>query len=156
AMQPAAHFGGTGALVGVTALTAVVALAWRLRGGAAGLVVDASANLFTLVYLPFLLAPWQLLAAHPGDGQYWLGTCLVVTMCSDIGGYVPGVRLGRQRRARVGSPNKAWEGCGGSVGGCPVAGALVGTLMLGGDWWLGGVLGLAVGLAATAGDLIEC
>ena len=155
AMQPAAHFGGTGALVGVTALTAVVALAWRLRGGAEGFVVDASANLFTLVYLPFLLATWQLLAAHPGDGQYWLVTFIVVTISSDIGGYFAGILLGRHKMAPVISPNKTWEGFGGSVVGCTVAGALCVTLMLDGDWWIGVVLGLAVVLAATAGDLIE-
>ena len=155
AMQPAAHFGGTGALVGVTALTAVVALAWRLRGGAEGFVVDASANLFTLVYLPFLLATWQLLAAHPGDGQYWLVTFIVVTISSDIGGYFAGILLGRHKMAPVISPNKTLEGFGGSVVGCTVAGALCVTLMLDGDWWIGVVLGLAVVLAATAGDLIE-
>ncbi len=155
AMQPAAHFGGTGALVGVTALTAVVALAWRLRGGAEGFVADASANLFTLVYLPFLLATWQLLAAHPGDGQYWLVTFIVVTISSDIGGYFAGILLGRHKMAPVISPNKTWEGFGGSVVGCTVAGALCVTLMLDGDWWIGVVLGLAVVLAATAGDLIE-
>ena len=57
--------------------------------------------------------------------------------------------------APVISPNKTWEGFGGSVVGCTVAGALCVTLMLDGDWWIGVVLGLAVVLAATAGDLIE-
>lgn len=155
AMQPAAHFVGTEALVGVAALTAVVALAWRLRGGADGFVADASANLFTLVYLPFLLATWQLLASHPGDGQYWLVTFIVVTISSDIGGYFAGILLGRHKMAPVISPNKTWEGFGGSVVGCTVAGVLCVMLMLDGAWWVGVVLGLAVVLAATVGDLIE-
>ena len=154
AMQSAAHFGGAGALVGVTALTAVVALAWRLRGGADGFVADASANLFTLVYLPLLLATWQLLISHPGDGQYWLVTFIVVTISSDIGGYFAGILLWRHKMAPAISPNKTWEGFGGSVVGCTVAGVLCVMLMLDGDWWVGVVLGLAVVLAATAGDLI--
>ncbi|PDP84786.1 phosphatidate cytidylyltransferase [Glycomyces fuscus] len=155
AMQVAAYFGGTEWLVGTTALTAIVALVWRLRGGTEGFVADVAANLFTLVYLPFLLGTWLLLISHPEDGQYRLVTFIVVTISSDIGGYFAGILLGRHKMAPVISPNKTWEGFGGSVVGCAVAGALCVTLMLDGPWWVGVVLGLAVVLAATVGDLIE-
>jgi len=151
----AAYFGGTEWLAGTTALTAIIVLVWRLRGGADGFVADASANLFTLVYLPFLLGTWLLLIAHPEDGQYRLVTFIVVTISSDIGGYFAGIMLGRHKMAPVISPNKTWEGFGGSVVGCSIAGALCVTLMLDGPWWVGVVLGLAVVLAATVGDLIE-
>jgi len=155
AMQVAAYFGGTEWLAGTTALTAIILLVWRLRGGADGFVADASANLFTLVYLPFLLGTWLLLVSHPEDGQYRLVTFIVVTISSDIGGYFAGILLGRHKMAPVISPNKTWEGFGGSVVGCAIAGALCVTLMLDGPWWVGVVLGLAVVLAATVGDLIE-
>ncbi|MBE3000051.1 phosphatidate cytidylyltransferase [Nocardiopsis sp. HNM0947] len=155
AMQPAAYFGGTAVLLGVTALTAVVALSWRLRGGADGFAADSAANMFTLMYLPFLLATWQLLVSHPGDGQFWLVTFIVVTISSDIGGYFAGILLGSHKMAPVISPNKTWEGFGGSVLACAIAGALCVTLMLDGHWWVGVVLGLAVVAAATVGDLIE-
>ncbi|WP_017605436.1 phosphatidate cytidylyltransferase [Nocardiopsis alkaliphila] len=155
AMQVGAYFGGADWLVGIVALTAIACLVWRLRGGTEGFVADASANLFTLVYLPFLLATWMLLIAHPEDGQYRLVTFIVVTISSDIGGYFAGILLGRHKMAPVISPNKTWEGFGGSVVGCAVAGALCVTLMLDGPWWVGVVLGLAVVLAATVGDLIE-
>lgn len=155
AMQAGAYFGGAEWLVGIAALTAIACLVWRLRGGAEGFVADASANLFTLVYLPLLLATWMLLIAHPEDGQYRLVVFIVVTISSDIGGYFAGILLGRHKMAPVISPNKTWEGFGGSVVGCAVAGALCVTLMLDGPWWVGVVLGLAVVLAATVGDLIE-
>ncbi|GAB2498127.1 hypothetical protein GCM10026982_25530 [Nocardiopsis aegyptia] len=155
AMQAFAYFGGADWLVGATALTAIAVLSWRLRGGADGFVSDASANLFTLVYLPFLLGTWMLLIAHPDDGQYRLVTFIVVTISSDIGGYFAGILLGRHKMAPVISPNKTWEGFGGSVVGCSVAGALCVVLMLDGPWWVGVVLGLAVVLGATVGDLIE-
>ncbi|WP_053616020.1 phosphatidate cytidylyltransferase [Nocardiopsis sp. NRRL B-16309] len=155
AMQSFAYFGGADWLVGATALTAIAVLSWRLRGGADGFVSDASANLFTLVYLPFLLGTWMLLIAHPDDGQYRLVTFIVVTISSDIGGYFAGILLGRHKMAPVISPNKTWEGFGGSVVGCSVAGALCVVLMLDGPWWVGVVLGFAVVLGATVGDLIE-
>ncbi|MFL1432456.1 MULTISPECIES: phosphatidate cytidylyltransferase, partial [unclassified Nocardiopsis] len=155
AMQSAAYFGGPEWLLGTTALTAIAALVWRLRGGADGFVADTSASMFTLVYLPFLLGTWMLLIAHPEDGQQRLVTFIVVTISSDIGGYFAGILLGRHKMAPVISPNKTWEGFGGSVLGCALAGALCVTLMLGGPWWVGVVLGLAVVLAATVGDLIE-
>lgn len=154
-MQVAAYFGGTEWLVGTTALTAIVALVWRLRGGTDGFVADVAASLFTLLYLPFLLGTWLLLISHPEDGQYRLVTFIVVTISSDIGGYFAGILLGRHKMAPVISPNKTWEGFGGSVVGCAVAGALCVTLMLDGPWWVGVVLGLATVLAATVGDLIE-
>ncbi|RKS10675.1 phosphatidate cytidylyltransferase [Nocardiopsis sp. Huas11] len=155
AMQAFAYFGGADWLAGATALTAIAVLSWRLRGGAEGFVSDAAANLFTLVYLPFLLGTWMLLIAHPEDGQYRLVTFIVVTISSDIGGYFAGILLGRHKMAPVISPNKTWEGFGGSVVGCCVAGALCVVLMLDGPWWVGVVLGLAVVLGATVGDLIE-
>ncbi|WP_306370664.1 phosphatidate cytidylyltransferase [Nocardiopsis sp. CC223A] len=155
AMQSAAYFGGPEWLLGTTALTAIAALVWRLRGGADGFVADTSASMFTLAYLPFLLATWMLLIAHPEDGQQRLVTFIVVTISSDIGGYFAGILLGRHKMAPVISPNKTWEGFGGSVLGCALAGALCVVLMLDGPWWVGVVLGLAVVLAATVGDLIE-
>ena len=155
AMQPAAYFGGPEWLLGATALTAIAALVWRLRGGADRFVADTSASMFTLAYLPFLLGTWLLLIAHPEDGQQRLVTFILVTISSDIGGYFAGILLGRHKMAPVISPNKTWEGFGGSVLGCALAGALCVVLMLDGPWWVGVVLGLAVVLAATAGDLIE-
>ncbi|GAA4940884.1 hypothetical protein GCM10023224_23340 [Streptomonospora halophila] len=155
AMQVCAYFGGAEWLVGATALTAIAALSWRLRDGAEGYVRDAGANLLTLLYVPFLLGTWQLLIATPGDGQERLIAFILVTISSDIGGYFAGILMGRHKMAPVISPNKTWEGFGGSVLACMLAGGLTVALMLDGPVWAGAVLGVAVVLAATVGDLIE-
>ncbi|MBB4933536.1 phosphatidate cytidylyltransferase [Lipingzhangella halophila] len=155
AMQVCAHFGGPAWFVGATAITAIVALSWRLRAGAEGYVRDAAGNLLSLLYLPFLLGTWQLLIATPDDGQQRIVAFIVVTISSDIGGYFAGILAGRNKMAPVISPNKTWEGFAGSVLGCMIAGALTVELMLGGPAWAGIVLGGAVVLAATVGDLIE-
>lgn len=155
AMQAAAFFGGPVWLVGTLALTAVAGLAWRLRGGTHGYVNDASATLFTLLYLPFLLSTWLLLLAAPDDGRWRLIAFIIVTISSDIGGYFAGILFGRHKMAPVISPNKTWEGFVGSVLGCMTAGGLTVSLMLDGPVWAGLVLGVAVVAAATVGDLIE-
>ncbi|GAB3489354.1 hypothetical protein GCM10027440_36600 [Nocardiopsis coralliicola] len=155
AMQVSAHFGGPVWLVGATALTGIAALGWRLRGGADGYVRDTAAGLFTLLYLPFLLGTWQLLVAAPDDGRARLIAFIIVTISSDIGGYFAGILLGRHKMAPVISPNKTWEGFGGSVLACTVAGGATVALMLDGPVWVGVLLGLAVVCAAILGDLIE-
>ncbi|WP_211351880.1 phosphatidate cytidylyltransferase [Haloactinospora alba] len=155
AMQACAYFGGPEWLVGATAVTAILALSWRLRDGAEGYLRDAAANLFTVCYLPFLLGTWLLLLAAPQDGQERLIAFIIVTISSDIGGYFAGILVGRHKMAPVISPNKTWEGFSGSVLACMLAGALTVALMLDGPYWAGAVLGVAVVLAATAGDLIE-
>ena len=53
------------------------------------------------------------------------------------------------------SPKKSWEGAAGSVVFCVMAGVGTVTVMLGGSWWAGAILGLAVAVSATVGDLTE-
>lgn len=154
AMQVAAFFGWPLWLVGTLAVAAILSLVWRLRGGAEGYVQDSTATLFTLVYLPLLLGTWLLLLAQP-EGHLRIIAFIVVTISSDIGGYFAGILFGRHKMAPVISPNKTWEGFAGSVLSCMVAGVLTVSLMLDGPLWVGAVLGVAVVLAATVGDLIE-
>jgi phosphatidate cytidylyltransferase len=80
---------------------------------------------------------------------------VVLTVCSDVGGYFAGILIGRHPMAPVISPKKTWEGFAGSVVACLAAGAITLLLLLHGHVWQGLILGGAAAVAATLGDLIE-
>ncbi len=139
------------------AMTVVVIIAWRLPGGPAGYVQDVTAGVFAVLYLPFL-ASFVLAMLSPADGPQRVITFVIVTVCSDIGGYFAGITLGRGGRhpmAPVISPKKTWEGFAGSAVACLAGGALTVTLLLHGHLWQGLLTGAAAVLAATLGDLAE-
>jgi phosphatidate cytidylyltransferase len=157
AVMTCTYWLGSRAALAALALTVVVILAWRMPEGPAGYVKDVTAGVFALVYLPFL-ASFVLAMLSAPDGPRRVLTFVILTVCSDIGGYFAGITLGRGGRhpmARVISPKKTWEGFAGSVAACLVAGALCLTLMLHGHIWQGLLAGAAAVLAATLGDLAE-
>ncbi len=148
---------GSRAALAALALTMVVIFAWRLPGGPSGYVKDVTAGVFATIYLPFL-ASFVVAMLAPADGPRRVLTFVILTVCSDIGGYFAGITLGRGGRhkmAPVISPKKTWEGFAGSAAACLLAGALTLTLMLHGHPWQGLLTGAAAVLAATLGDLAE-
>jgi phosphatidate cytidylyltransferase len=154
AVVVAAYAGGPEALL-VAATTTVLAVAvWRMPEGTRGFVRDVTAGAFAVLYVP-VLAGFAMLMLRPDDGPQRVLAFIIVTICSDIGGYTVGVTLGRHPMAPAISPKKSWEGFAGSVVACAVAGALTVTLMLGGLWWQGVLVGLAAVATATLGDLAE-
>ena len=153
-MVLAAFLFGAPALVTATAVTALVCMLWRLRGGVTGYVMDATAAVFTLVYVPFLGGFVALLLREDG-GALAVVTFILVTIASDIGGYAVGVIAGRHPMAPVISPKKSWEGFAGSAVSCVVAGWLAVRYLLDGPWWVGVLLGLIAVVMATLGDLCE-
>lgn len=163
-MVAVAYFWGAPALVTATAVTALVTMLWLLRRGVDGFVQNASAAVFTLVYVPFLGSFVALMLAEGGDrleanhfddGVRGIITFILVTIASDIGGYVAGVLFGRHPMAPVISPKKSWEGFAGSALFCVVAGIALVVWLLDGDWWVGVALGLIAVVMATLGDLVE-
>ncbi|MFT4287236.1 phosphatidate cytidylyltransferase [Nocardioides sp.] len=158
-----AYLWGTDALVTATAVTALVTMLWLLRRGVDGYVKNATASVFTLVYLPFLGSFVALMLAEGGDwrqtgiddGVKGIITFVLVTIASDIGGYHAGVLFGKHKMAPVISPKKTWEGFAGSVLFTIVAGVLLVVLLLDGDWWVGVALGAIAVVMATLGDLCE-
>ncbi len=149
-----AYLFGAPALVTATAVTALVTMLWLLRRGVEGYVKNATASVFTLIYIPFLGSFVALLLAED-EGVKAVATFIVVTIASDIGGYAAGVLFGKHPMAPVISPKKSWEGFAGSALACVVAGYLLVVHLLGGDWWVGVVLGLIAVVMATLGDLCE-
>ena len=139
------------------ALTVLVIFAWRLPGGASGYVKDVTAGVFAVIYLPFL-ASFVVAMLVPADGPRRVLTFVILTVCSDIGGYFAGITLGRGGRhlmAPAISPKKTWEGFAGSVVACLIGGALCLPLLLHGHAWQGVLTGAAAVLAAILGDLVE-
>jgi phosphatidate cytidylyltransferase len=153
-MVLAAYFFGAPALVTATAVTALASMLWRLRGGVAGYVMDATAAVFTIVYVPFLGAFVALLLAED-RGAMAIVTFILVTVASDIGGYAVGVVFGKHPMAPIISPKKSWEGFAGSAVSCVLVGWLTVAYLLDGPWWVGVVLGLIAVVMATLGDLCE-
>ena len=164
----ATYVGGLDALLVGVCLTALAAVAWRALevpdlpspaedGTAApgvALVRDATSAVLVVGWLP-LLAGFAVLMLAADDGAQRVVVFVLLTVCSDVGGYVAGVLFGRHPLAPTVSPKKSWEGLGGSVVLCLVAGVASVTLMLGGTWWAGALVGLAAVFAATLGDLSE-
>ncbi|MFL6061407.1 MAG: phosphatidate cytidylyltransferase [Marmoricola sp.] len=162
-MVAVAYFWGAPALVTATAVTALVVMLWLLRRGVDGFVQNATAAVFTLIYVPFLGSFVALMLAEGGDwkttdhlddGVKGICAFILVTIASDIGGYIAGVLFGKHPMAPVISPKKSWEGFAGSAIAC--VGAGIGLVAwLDGDWWIGIVLGLIGVVMATLGDLVE-
>ncbi|WP_205474205.1 phosphatidate cytidylyltransferase [Nocardioides sp. SYSU D00038] len=166
-MVVVAYFWGAPALVTATAVTALVVMLWLLQRGIDGYVQNATAAVFTLVYVPFLGSFVALMLSEGGTNLDEVGagvddlgvqgiiTFILVTIASDIGGYVAGVLFGRHPMAPVISPKKSWEGFAGSLVFTVAAGITLVVLLLDGDWWVGLALGAIAVVMATLGDLCE-
>jgi phosphatidate cytidylyltransferase len=153
-MVAVAFLFGAPALVTATAVSALVTMLWLLRRGVNGYVQNATASVFTLIYIPFLGSFVALLLAED-EGAKAILTFVIVTVASDIGGYATGVLFGKHPMAPVISPKKSWEGFAGSAIACVVAGYVLVVHLLEGEWWVGVVLGVVTVVMATLGDLCE-
>jgi len=154
AMVVLAYRSGPELLVLALVLTVLACMAARLLDPARGYLRDASAAAFTAAYVPFL-AGFAALLAQPGDGPRRVTVFIATVVCSDVGGYAAGVLFGRHPLAPTVSPKKSWEGVGGSVLACTVAGAIFFSVLLHASPLLGVLYGLAVVGTATLGDLGE-
>ncbi|MBO0688091.1 MAG: phosphatidate cytidylyltransferase [Candidatus Dormibacteraeota bacterium] len=98
-----------------------------------------------------------LLYSQPSGfrGLFWLVILVAALALSDTAALLVGKSVGRRPFLPTISPRKTWEG---AIGGLLCAIAVMGlgtTLLLAIPWWLGVLLGLAVGVLGTAGDLVE-
>ncbi|MCF6377178.1 phosphatidate cytidylyltransferase [Nocardioides KLBMP 9356] len=165
-MVVVAYVWGAPALVTATAVTALVIMLWLLRRGVDGYVKNATASVFTLVYVPFLASFVALLLGEGGTdpavaftvddpGVRGVVTFIAITVASDTGGYAAGVLFGRTPMAPVISPKKSWEGFAGSMVATIAVGVWLVSSFLDGDWWVGVILGVIAAVMATLGDLCE-
>jgi len=149
-----AYVWGPQTLAAAVVAAVLVLVVWCSFGSPVEAVKDLSGAILVTLYVPTLVS-FAMLLLHDSDGPKRIVTFIVVTICSDIGGYVFGVIAGKHPMAPSVSPKKSWEGFAGSVLWCVVGGALLVSLLLDGRWWIGALLGALVVLAATIGDLCE-
>lgn len=150
----AAYAWGPAAMTPAVVIAVLAVVVTAALGPGADILREAAGGVL-IVFYPAMLVGFALLLLRPEDGIERIVTFIVVTICSDIGGYATGVLFGKHPMAPSVSPKKSWEGFTGSALWCVVAGILCVTLMLDGAWWIGALLGLAVVVAATVGDLCE-
>jgi len=140
----------------------VLVIVWRLVAQmAAGdgrrygeVVNDVLASALVQLYVVFH-GSLALVILRQEHGELWLLAVLAIAVSVDTGAYASGVALGRHPMAPRISPNKTWEGFAGAVVVSLVAGGLLGVLMLQIPLWAGLVLGIAILVSATVGDLGE-
>jgi phosphatidate cytidylyltransferase len=158
ALVTAAYWAAGGAVLAVFALTVLGILIVRMFGGPDRYVRDVTAGVFATAYLALLGATVSAMLAPPDGGKRVL-IFIILTICSDIGGYFAGITLtpftGGHKMAPVISPKKTWEGLAGSVLLAVVAGAVLLPALLHGHWWQGVITGIAAVAAAVFGDLAE-
>jgi phosphatidate cytidylyltransferase len=141
-------------LLAAFVVTILACLVWRFREGVSGYVRDVTSSIFVASYVP-LFASFAAMLVVPADGVYRVLCFLIGVVCSDTGGYAAGVLFGKHPMAPLISPKKSWEGFAGSMITGTVGGALSVTLLLHGQWWQGVLLGAALVITSTVGDLVE-
>lgn len=154
AMIAVTWLSGPSGLAVTAMLTVLGAMVWRLSDGPVGYFRDASTAVLITVYVP-LLACFAVLMLRPEDGTTRIIAFILTVVCSDVGGYAAGVLFGKHPMSPTVSPKKSWEGFGGSVLACVIAGMFLVGLALDGAWWQGIVYGAAIATTATLGDLGE-
>ena len=111
-------------------------------------------------YVGILLAHAPALAVLD-DGAEWITIAILGTFAVDTGAFLTGTfftgtALSRHRLAPAISPNKTWEGAvGGALAGI---GAVIALNVIFGpdkDIWVAAVIGLALAIVGTSGDLTE-
>ena len=90
------------------------------------------------------------------NGALWLSLALAAAFVVDTSAYFTGKAFGRHRMAPGISPGKTWEGATAGLFGGIFAFIVISSLLsLGLETWKAILLGITVGLAAQAGDLLE-
>lgn len=137
--------------LGATVLAAMIS---RMFRGHEGFVKDAAASLFIIGYIPLLGSFTALLLAGE-NGAARMITFLLCVVANDTGGYAVGVLFGKHPMAPTLSPKKTWEGLAGSLAASIAVGIAMCVLVLHAPWYVGLVLGIALVLFGTTGDLLE-
>jgi len=163
AMPLAAYFGGveslTLALMVTCVAIAVFAAIYRVTDPGPSIV----ASIFVACWVPFLIS-FAVLLLETGpesglfgiaEGNWRLVIVVLLVVANDTFGYIAGILFGKHPMAPKVSPKKSWEGFAGSMAGAVGVGMLASWLIFEEPLIIGAALGVAVVIAATAGDFSE-
>lgn len=145
---------GVNGLVTSFIASAVLVLAIRLLDGEQAYVDHAMRSIFVLIYAP-VLASFAVLLSIQDQGAWKVMAFVLLTAATDLGGYITGALFGKHPMAPKISPKKSWEGFAGALVLQLVVGALLWIYIFEQAWWKGALVGFAMMLTATVGDLIE-
>lgn len=154
---------GTSGLVAGFAFTVLVVMFWGMfhqgrHSRPENYLRDAAVAIFVLAWIPLFgtfAAMISRITEAGVDGSAYIIAFMLCVVANDVGGYAAGVMFGSHPMAPAVSPNKSWEGFAGSLLAGVVTGVLVVTFFIHGPWWMGIVLGIALVICATMGDLVE-
>jgi phosphatidate cytidylyltransferase len=150
ALKHGTEEGWVGVLLALMLLSAAYFLVPRTDGRP---LLDWSLTVVGSMYVGLLLGQLTLLRSWP-HGAWWVALVFLVTWAYDTGAYFSGRLFGSRRFMHHISPKKTVEGVQGGLLFSSFAG-LIGIPALGLAWWQGLLLGLAGGVAAQTGDLVE-
>lgn len=152
----------------VTGIFGVILLERLFRREREGYVSGAGITVVGMIYTGWLLGHFIMLrllapgsgsqagAGLQGSGEHYVYVVLALTWTYDSVAYLVGSYFGRHRMFGRVSPSKTVEGSVGGLAGC-VCAALVSRATFASFMGLGEaiLIGLALGIAAQAGDLVE-
>lgn len=154
---------GTAGIVGVSAVSTGACLAVPLMMRSKSSLENGAGTAFGILYVAFLGS--FMVALREGPGLAGLPRALgfpavmgafLSTWCCDTAAYLFGRAFGRHKLFPAVSPKKTWEGAGAGLVGA-VGGLALTLWVLDGSMGWGGLVGvgLALGVAAQVGDLVE-
>ena len=123
--------------------------------GVGSLAYALAGGVFVGFFLAHGLALRELALPEP-LGRNFLMFALLATFATDTGAFLTGRSIGKHPMAPAISPNKTWEGSAGGMAASVAAALVLGqVLQLGIEVWQQALLGVAVGVSAQIGDLLE-
>jgi len=145
---------GISGLLASFAASALLVLTVRLLDGQEAYVHHVTRSIFALAYAP-LLAGFAVLLSTQENGAWKVLAFILLTAATDLGGYAAGAIFGRHPMAPNISPKKSWEGFFGALILQLIVGIVLWVYVFEQPWWQGALVGIAMMLVATIGDLVE-
>lgn len=141
-------------LLGTFVASTLIVLAIRLLDGQEAYVHHVTRSIFALAYAP-LLAGFAVLLSTQENGAWKVLAFILLTAATDLGGYAAGAIFGKHQMAPNVSPKKSWEGFAGALVLQLIVGIALWVFVFEQPWWQGAIVGFAMMLTATLGDLVE-